>query len=203
MTKRRSSRRRVLDALRAVRPAPTPLPELPPAGPPAGVAAFLDAAERAGAVAEVLAGGEAGLRARLAAYAPWVTARRVVSVVPGLPGAETPGGASDHPHTFADVDVAVVRAEFGVAENGALWFGAEDVPHRAVYLLAQHLIAVVPAEEIVADLHAAYERIGSAEESVAAQSWRGFIAGPSKTADIEQALVIGAHGPRSLLICLV
>ena len=106
--------------------------------------------------------------------------------------------------TFSDSGSSEITTPWSlVAENGALWFGAEEVPHRAVYLLAQHLIAVVPAEEIVPDLHAAYERIGSAEESVAAQSWRGFIAGPSKTADIEQALVIGAHGPRSLLICLV
>ena len=167
------------------------------------MAVFCDAASRAGAQVEELVGGEGALSARLATYAPWVNARRVVSVVPGLPGAETPDGASDNPHSYADVDVAVVRAEFGVAENGALWFGAAEVPHRAVYLLAQHLVALVPSSEIVCDLHAAYERIATADEPIGAQAWRGFIAGPSKTADIEQALVVGAHGPRSLLVCVV
>ena len=50
----------------------------------------------------------------------------------------------------------------------------------------------------VSDMHAAYARL--AERPI---GYGMFIAGPSKTADIEQALVIGAHGPRSCTVLLV
>jgi len=67
---------------------------------------------------------------------------------------------------------------------------------RAV--LAERVIIVVDARTIVADLHDAYARI-----DVRANAFGTFIAGPSKTADIEQALVIGAHGPKELTVIIV
>ena len=101
------------------------------------------------------------------------------------------------PHQLDDVDVAVLPGEFAVAENAAVWVMDRAVRHRAVYFLAQHLVLVVPRKEIVDTLHQAYARIrfDSAGYGV-------FISGPSKTADIEQSLVIGAHGPRSMTLVL-
>jgi len=94
-----------------------------------------------------------------------------------------------------------------VAENGAVWVTDHDVPQRVIYFLCQHLVLVVPAIEIVDNMHAAYERLNSAGDnggSIFAQPLFGtFIAGPSKTADIEQSLVIGAHGARSLTVYLL
>ena len=72
------------------------------------------------------------------------------------------------------------------------------VPHRAIFFITQHLALVVPAEQMVHNLHEAYARI-----SLGTSSLGVFISGPSKTADIEQSLVIGAHGPRSLTVFLV
>jgi L-lactate dehydrogenase complex protein LldG len=85
-----------------------------------------------------------------------------------------------------------------VAENGSIWVTDRAVRHRALFFIVQHLALVIPAHSIVHNMHQAYDRLelGGAEFGV-------FIAGPSKTADIEQSLVIGAHGPRSLTVFCV
>jgi L-lactate dehydrogenase complex protein LldG len=86
----------------------------------------------------------------------------------------------------------------GVAENGAVWMASSDAILRAALFLAARVVIVVQEERLVDDLHQAYERI-----DVRAHAFGAFIAGPSKTADIEQALVIGAHGPKELTLVLV
>lgn len=101
-------------------------------------------------------------------------------------------------HEMAQVDVLVCRGVLGVAENGAVWLPESRMGKRAAPFLTQHLVLVVSAEEIVPDMHAAYERI-----QIDAEGFGVFVAGPSKTADIEQSLVVGAHGPRSLTVLLV
>jgi L-lactate dehydrogenase complex protein LldG len=69
---------------------------------------------------------------------------------------------------------------------------------RAALFLAGRVVIVIGEEQLVDDLHEAYERI-----DVRTHVYGAFIAGPSKTADIEQALVIGAHGPKELTLVLV
>lgn len=101
------------------------------------------------------------------------------------------------PHAYRDVDVTIVLAEFGVAENGALWIDDTAAPVRAGLFLAQHLVVLLPQGELVDNLHQAYERLG---KTAGKRGFGCFISGPSKTADIEQALVVGAHGPRSLTV---
>jgi L-lactate dehydrogenase complex protein LldG len=101
------------------------------------------------------------------------------------------------PHAFRDVDVTIVDAEFGVAENGAVWIDGGSAPVRAALFLTQHLVVLLPQGELVDNLHQAYKRLGA---SAGMSGFGCFMSGPSKTADIEQALVVGAHGPRSLTI---
>jgi L-lactate dehydrogenase complex protein LldG len=116
------------------------------------------------------------------------------SFAPILPGTRE---APLEPHAYRDVDVVIAPAQFGVAENGAVWIDGAAVPIRAALFLAQHLVVLLPQGEIVDNMHQAYERIGSA---LSQSAFGCFMSGPSKTADIEQALVVGAHGPRSLTI---
>jgi L-lactate dehydrogenase complex protein LldG len=104
----------------------------------------------------------------------------------------------DDPHELATLDFALLRGEFAVAENAAVWVTDAGVRHRAVYFIAQHLAFVVPAHQVVHHLHAAYERLSFGENAFGC-----FVSGPSKTADIEQSLVIGAHGARSLVVYLL
>ncbi|HVS95431.1 MAG TPA: LUD domain-containing protein [Puia sp.] len=129
-------------------------------------------------------------------------ARRIVSGLPGPAGvAEHPEAIGD-PHTLADVDLAVLPAHFGVAENGACWITEQQMLARALPFIAQHLALVFPRSSIVPDMHAAYDRI-AALDAAAPYGFSTFIAGPSRTADIEQSLVLGAHGPASLTVFLV
>jgi L-lactate dehydrogenase complex protein LldG len=101
------------------------------------------------------------------------------------------------PHDLALLDFAVLRGELAVAENGAVWHVPRSPLERAAALLAEHLVLVVPESALVASLHDAYTRIGAVEPAF---GW--FLAGPSKTADIEQALVLGAHGPCTATVVL-
>lgn len=97
--------------------------------------------------------------------------------------------------SLAEVDVLEIDGEFGVAENGAIWLTEEAMPHRVAPFICQHL--VINVKKIVPNMHAAYEELGKVKSGFGL-----FLAGPSKTADIEQSLVIGAHGARSLTIVI-
>lgn len=101
-------------------------------------------------------------------------------------------------HSLENVELAIIKAHFAVAENGSVWVTEELMGKRVLPFICQHLVVIVPASELVATMHRAYERISDNNYSYGA-----FIAGPSKTADIEQSLVLGAHGPRSMNVFLL
>lgn len=96
------------------------------------------------------------------------------------------------------VEKAYIRGTLGVAENGSVWLYETQLINRLLPFICQHLILVIEKKNIVATMHHAYQQIDSGIEGFGV-----FIAGPSKTADIEQSLVIGAHGARSLVVYLV
>jgi L-lactate dehydrogenase complex protein LldG len=96
------------------------------------------------------------------------------------------------------VHKAFIKAGIGVAENGAVWVKESQMINRLLPFICQHLVIVLEKEKLVSTMHHAYQKINSFEEGFGV-----FIAGPSKTADIEQSLVIGAHGARSLTVYLL
>ena len=57
--------------------------------------------------------------------------------------------AVHNPHELADVDVGVMRAQFGVAESGAVWVTQEDLIVTALGFLSQHLVVLLDGERIV------------------------------------------------------
>ncbi len=102
------------------------------------------------------------------------------------------------PHSLADVDLLIVKGHFAVAENAAIWLTEDIMGQRVAPFINQYLAIVIKKSDIVDTMHQAYERIGSADYGFGV-----FIAGPSKTADIEQSLVLGAHGARGLHVFLI
>ena len=90
-------------------------------------------------------------------------------------------------------DVGIVRAQFAIAEGGAVWLTQEDLVVNALAFLSQHLIVLLDPERIVPDMHEAYRRVRLDQTAYGC-----FVMGPSATADVEATLVHGAQGPRSL-----
>lgn len=96
------------------------------------------------------------------------------------------------------VEKAYISGTLGVAENGAVWLEESKMINRLLPFICQHLVIVLDTSKIVANMHEAYRQINIDKEGYGV-----FIAGPSKTADIEQSLVVGAHGARSLKVYLL
>ncbi len=121
----------------------------------------------------------------------------VVSMVKELDKISVVFSGSDN-HELANVELMILPTHFAVAENGACWVDDELFKERLLPFIPQHLVFIVKKEEVVPTMHIAYERIADKKYGYGA-----FIAGPSKTADIEQSLVLGAHGPRSLTVFII
>ncbi len=140
----------------------------------------------------------AEVHAILQGIAAFREATRVASLVPELIEGNVDAAAIEDPHTLASLDWTIARGEFAVAENGAIWIEGNSMPHRVMLFIAQYLAIVVPRGEIVDNMHEAYARIGYPKPGFGV-----FVSGPSKTADIEQSLVLGAHGCRKLQVFVV
>jgi L-lactate dehydrogenase complex protein LldG len=236
-----SSREKILSTVAANQPAQRELPPLPSAeagarGPAASAATptpadtaragdpthlaaqFTGVLESIGGAAYFVSGYE---RIATILREQFPEAHRIISNCPQLPLGQTSPSSID-PHTLEDVDLAILPAHFGVAENGACWITESQMLHRALPFITQHLALVIRRRDIVADMHQAYDRIALLESAAAAgpgslattgnphaaaaaapYGFATFIAGPSKTADIEQSLVLGAHGPMSLTVFLL
>jgi len=121
-------------------------------------------------------------------------AKVVCSTVPEIAGNRDVASVSE-PRALADVDFAIVRAAFAVAETGSVLLSDADLLVNAVAYLAQHLIVLLDPSDIVINLHHAYRRREFRERHYAS-----FHSGPSATADIEGVLIHGAQGVRSLSV---
>ena len=111
--------------------------------------------------------------------------------------------ATFHPDDVQDskelngTDLAVIQGRLGVCENGAVWI-RQDVEQRAIYFISEALAIILDRKNLVNNMHEAYTRIDTGN-----YGYGVFISGPSKTADIEQALVMGAHGAHYVTVILV
>jgi L-lactate dehydrogenase complex protein LldG len=195
-----TSKDAILNALRGYRPPDAALPDLRH-GPwikfldPALQFASMLAAVGGSCIAVATIDDVRRQLERLPAYA---AAAKVYSLLPGIENRNVDPRTISDPHQLNDIDFAVLAGRFAVAENAAVWIDDAGVPQRSIYFIAQHVALVVNAAKIVHNMHEAYEQIRFERPGYGC-----FVSGPSKTADIEQSLVIGAHGARSLTVFLV
>jgi len=101
------------------------------------------------------------------------------------------------PADLQAIDVAFVESRLGVVENGTIWVSEKELGFRILPFITQHLIVFIDAKNLVTNMHQAYKRV-----QIDSDGFGVFIGGPSKTADIEQSLVVGAQGSRSHTIIL-
>jgi L-lactate dehydrogenase complex protein LldG len=199
-----SDRDAILARIRAAGAGATPHPGVYPAPAlPAGVADFAAALRRAGGealgpLARAALGAAVLDQARRFSVSGRVVAEPAAAEILGAGAFEVaPEGAA--PGSFADVGLAVAAGFVGVAENGAVAVLGRDAPHRSLLVLAERLCLLLYAGHLVGDLHAGMRALPANALDAHHVTW---IAGPSKSADIEQTLVLGAHGPRSLVVLL-
>ena len=141
-----------------------------------------------------------------AAVARYLAARSLLAsgcVWPCLPVLDwRSAGIEVEARAAVDADLIGITGAFaGIAETGTLMtLSAADTP-GSVSLLPETHIALVQARRIVPHMEDAWNlmraEIGKPPRAV------NFISGPSRTGDIEQTIVIGAHGPYRVHIIIV
>jgi len=208
-----STRDSILRAVRENRPEEAEAPEVPQfkgvsdgSQPEELVARFATAVETVGGSCDECPAAEAD--ALLEVIRRHYPSTRNIACAPDCPPLSTiEVGPDEPPADLVEIELAIVRGRLGAAENGAVWVDGESLPHPALPFVAEHLVLLLDRAALVADMHDAY-RVLSGRDSADPQAgeWPGygvFISGPSKTADIEQSLVMGAQGPRSALVVLI
>ena len=125
-------------------------------------------------------------------------ARRIACNLPEVSCATYNPDDIDTPAELNGTDLVICRGIFGVCENAAVYFEQEYL-QRSIYFISESLLILLPKDQLVDTMHDAYRRVPNEPPG----EFRGFISGPSKTADIEQALVMGAHGARQATVLLV
>jgi Uncharacterized conserved protein len=156
-------------------------------------AQFMEVISQVGGSAEELKKGE-DLNALIRSLYP--EAKTIASALPEITLATINPDTVATPYELNGTDLAVIQGEIGVAENGCVWI-PQNVKERAVYFISEYLVILLNKERLVNTMHEAYKQIAFND-----YGYGVFISGPSKTADIEQALVVGAHGARGVTVIL-
>ncbi|HWZ71988.1 MAG TPA: LUD domain-containing protein [Casimicrobiaceae bacterium] len=191
-----STRDDILARVRKNQPAPQPLPTVPTFDAMAGTLLedFKAAVARMGGkLADAPADGD--LDALVRRLFP--DAKVICSATPEVEG-NRPLDSVQSPAELSNVDVAIVRARYGVAETGSLWLTEKEFKVNTLGFLAQHLVVLLDPARILENLHHAYR-----ERAQFDTGYGVFMTGPSATADIEGVLIHGAQGIRTLTVVLV
>lgn len=99
-------------------------------------------------------------------------------------------------------DIGLTHLDFAIAETGTCVLSSENEDVRIASMLCEYHVAIMYASDIVANSYEAEERLNSLMQGDKPH-YTAFISGPSRTADIERVLALGAHGPLELHLIIV
>jgi len=210
MTEREALLGRVRQALRrsGEPPAPPPAPRLhiPAMSAEDRIASFTRALEAlAGKVYCAASASEARDRVEaliagksaVASNSPYLAECGIAA----LPGVQT--GFTEEPalrRVCAAADVGITSADYALADTGSLVLLSTAGEARMISLLPLVHVAVVPRERLLTGLDELFTVLPNPSDF---SSSLVIITGPSRTADIEQILVRGVHGPREVHVVLI
>ena len=123
-------------------------------------------------------------------------AKRIASNLDFITIANTNPDTIESANDLNGTDVGIIEGLFGVAENGCVWV-PQTMKERAVCFISEYLVIILDRQNIVNNMHEAYKRISFND-----YGYGCFISGPSKTADIAQALVMGAQAARGVTVII-
>ena len=115
-------------------------------------------------------------------------AKSIASNLPEVTCATVNPDTLDDPRELNGTDVGVIRGDFGILENGMVWIN-QRTRYKALFFISEALVILLDRNRLVNNMHEAYKQPAFDDFGSGC-----LISGPSTTADIDQALVIGAHG---------
>ncbi len=127
-------------------------------------------------------------------------AQLIASNLPGVTAQLNPDTVAEA-RELMKADVGVVEGTIGVAENACIWI-PQQMKEKAVCFASEQLVIVLSRKAIVNNMHEAYARLAASADDFQQYKFGTFISGPSKTADIESALVYGAQAARGVTVVL-
>jgi L-lactate dehydrogenase complex protein LldG len=161
-------------------------------GVQASVQKLASSAEVPGAVAEYLRANNLPASIRHGAD------ERLASLDWGTTALEVRRGPSDG-HDLA----ALSHAESGIAETGTLALLSGPENPTTLNFLPDHHLVVIKSSDVTGDMESLWGRIRKRYGKGEMPRTLNFITGPSRSGDIEQTILLGAHGPRSLHVMIV
>lgn len=131
-------------------------------------------------------------------------AKVIASNVPGIEADLNPDTV-ERAQDLDGTDVGVIEGTIACAENACVWVPM-NMKQKAICFISESLVIIVRRENIVSNMHEAYQWLKEKDatpEGISKYGFGTFISGPSKTADIEQSLVYGAQAAKSVTILLI
>ena len=106
------------------------------------------------------------------------------------------------PEKITEMKLGITRCEYLIARLGTVMVSSNVSPGRIMTVFPEIHVVVAWASQLVPDLKDALRKIRKKYGDVF-PSLISLVTGPSRTADIEKTLVLGAHGPKELYIFLI